>query len=197
MNKKIVITTMITIFILLGAATASSTTLSVQQANRKSTFADNEISLGTATVYGDGIEGNTVADAVTEKNLIIQLISSQETADLFITYSIRCDGALDEGRVYLFVQLNGDSIGNESVDTAENEEGTIGFYDVLLKKGDVLTWEIGVLYSNFDPLFSKADLDVGASVIISKSRTTHSRLFDSPLFQLLLRLPVFTRLLAL
>jgi len=196
-KKKIVITTMVTIFILLGAATASSTTLSVQQANRKSTFADNEISLGTATVYGDGIEGNTVADAVTEKNLIIQLSSNQETADLSITYSIQCDGALDEGRVYLFVQLNGDSIGNESVDTAENEEGTIGFNDVLLTKGDVLTWEIGVLYTNFDPIFSKADLDIGLSLITSKSRTIQSRLFDSPLFQLLLRLPIFTRLLAL
>ena len=196
MKKRLVITTLVTIFLLLGAATVSSVNVTVKQANSKSTFADHVISLGTALAYGDGVEGNTIADAETEKSLIIQLNSNQETADLYMTYSIQCDGTLDNGSTYFFVQLNGISVGNLTVYTDESDSGTLEFKDVLLTRGDVLTYEIGVLYACFNPIFSKADLDIGATIIINKPKAIHNNLFRSPFFQFLQRSPIFARLFA-
>jgi hypothetical protein len=67
--------------------------------------------------------------------------------------------------------------------------------DVEVSNGDLLTFEIGILYTNFDPLFTDYDLDIGGGVFI-KSRSLQNRFFDSPLFQLLQRIPILFRLFA-
>ena len=194
MNKKFIAIAMATILIFLGATTTgSSLKMSIKNlVEEKPTFAE-EISLGSATVYGDGIEGHTNVDAITAKDLTIKITSDPETIDFYISYSMQCDGALDQGRVYLFLQLNGESLGNKSVEIAESEEGTLKFDNVIVTNGDILTYEIGALYANLDPVFTAGDLDIGAALIL-KSRTIHNRLLDSPMFQLLLKIPLFARL---
>lgn len=55
MNKKFIAIAMATILIFLGATTGSSLKMSIKNlVEEKPTFA-KEISLGSATVYGDGI----------------------------------------------------------------------------------------------------------------------------------------------
>lgn len=196
MNKKIIAMTIATMLIFLGTAAVSGSKMSITRTiDNNPVLADQEISLGSATIYGDGIEGHTNVDAVASKELTIKITSDPETVDLKISYSIQCDGPLDQGRVYLFVQLNSVDQGNESVEVAETESGFLTFDNVELSNGDVLTYEIGVLYANFDPIFTDADIDIGAAVTI-KSRSIQSRFFDSPLFQLLQKIPIFLKLFA-
>ncbi len=193
MNKKFIAIAMATILIFLGATTGSSLKMSIKNLVEEKPIFAEEISLGSAIIYGDGIEGHTNVDAIAAKDLTIKITSDPETIDFYISYSIQCDGSVDQGRVYLFLQLNGESLGNESAETAESEEGTLKFDNVIVTNGDILTYEIGVLYTNFDPTFTAADLDIGVALIL-KSRTIHNRLLDSPMFQLLLKIPLFARL---
>ena len=120
-------------------------------------------------------------------------INDPEIVDLKMSYDIKCDGSVDQGHVYLFAQLNGVEIDNVSVIVEETETGYITLADVEVSNGNVLTFEIGVLYTNFDPFFTDYEVDIGGGVFI-KSRSLQSRFFDSPLFQLLQRIPILFRL---
>ena len=187
MNKKIVTITVVSILILFGAAAGSSSKISIKHlVQEESTIADKEISLGSASVYGDGIEGHTNVDAIASKDLTINIGSDQENVDFNISYSIQCDGEEDIGMVILLVQLNGESLGSNSVFSSESKSGNLKIEDVLVKQGNLLTYEVVALYINTDPSFTEIDPDAGGALII-KSRTINNRLYDSPLFQLLLR----------
>ena len=126
MNKKIFAITLVTMLILLGAATASNAKMSIQHSvKEKPAILKKEISLGSATIYGDGIQGNTNVDAVAKKSLTITIGSNQENVDFNISYSIQCDGDDDIGIVILLVQLGGVSLGYNSVFSSESKEGEL------------------------------------------------------------------------
>jgi len=192
MNKKIIAFTMATILITLGVATGTSVKINEKPSEGLS-FADMTINLGSATIFGDGIEENTIVEAVTEKELTIEITSDSVTADLEMTYSMQCTGEVDQAGIYLFVQVNGVNIENISVNTTDSVSGKITVSGVTLSNGNLLTYEIGALYGNADPFFTKGDLDLGAAVVI-KSRNANYRLFDMPIFQFFTKLSIFARL---
>ena len=193
MNKKIFAITLVTILIAFGATTVSNAKMSIQHSvKEKPAILKKEISLGSATIYGDGIEGNTNVVAVAREGLTIEIGSNQENVDFNISYSIQCDGEDDIGIAVLLVQLGGVSLGYNSVFTSESKEGDIKIEDALVKRGDLLTYEVIALYINTDPTFTRLDADAGGALII-KSRNIHNRLYGSPLVQLLQKLPLLSR----
>jgi len=193
MKKKNIAIAVATMMIFLGASTVSGTTSITQNVEKNPVMANLEVPLGSASIYGDGIQGNTIVDAVATKELIIEISNDPEIVDLKMSYAIQCDGSVDQGHVYLFAQLNGFEIDNVSITVEDTETGYITLADVEVSNGDLLTFEIGILYTNFDPLFTDYDLDIGGGVFI-KSRSLQNRFFDSPLFQLLQRIPILFRL---
>ena len=193
MKKKFIAIAMATMMVFLGASAVSGTTSITQNAEKNPVMANLEVPLGSATIYGDGIQGNTIVDAVATKELTIEISNDPEIVDLNMSYDIQCDGSVDQGHVYIFAQLNGVEIDNVSVIVEETETGYITLADVEVSNGDLLTFEIGVLYTNFDPFFTDYEVDIGGGVFI-KSRSLQSRFFDSPLFQLLQRIPILFRL---
>jgi len=193
-NKKIFAITLVTMLILLGATTASNAKMNIQHSDEeKPAILKKEISLGSATIYGDGIQGNTNVDAAVREGLTIKIGSNQEYVDFNISYSIQCDGEDDIGIVILLVQLGGVSLGYTSMFSSESKEGDLKIEDALVKQGDLLTYEIIALYINTDPAFTRLDADAGGALII-KSRNIHNRLYGSPLVQQLQKLPLLSRL---
>ena len=193
MKKKFIAIAMATMMIFLGASAVSGTTSITQNVEKNPVMANLEVPLGSASIYGDGIQGHTIVDAVASKELTIKISNDPEIVDLKMSYDIQCDGSVDQGRVYLFAQLNAIEIDNVSVVVGGTESGQIIIENVEVTNLDVLSFEIGVLYTNFDPVFTDYDVDIGGGVFI-KSRSLQSRFFDSPLFQLLLKIPLFARL---
>jgi len=121
--------------------------------------------LGSAYVYGDGIEENTVVDAVAGDDLIIRISSQTEIVDFYITYDITCDGDYDEGRVYFLLQINGEEQGQREVITFYSESGNLVFEDVEVSLLDILTFEIGAVYTNLIPPFVIPDIAIGGGLV--------------------------------
>ena len=193
MKQKIIAVSMATIMVFLVASALGSATSISKKNNEGISPASIDVDLGSATIYGDGIEGNSDVDAETEKELTIKISNDPEYLNLKMDYSIQCDGDVDQGRIYLFVQLNGLEVDNVSIIEEGNQNGQITIDNVEVTNGDVLTWEIGTLYTNFDPFFTDQDVDIGATVII-KSRSMQNRFFNSPLYQIFQRIPILFRL---
>lgn len=197
MNKKLITIIVVTSLIFLGMATGTSAKINLNEfVKSKSALAEREIFLGTGYIYGDGIEENSICDAVTVKDLIIKISADTEVVDFYMTYDIQCNGSFDEGHVYLFIMINDVEIGNQSETIEGIETGEIRFADVTLTKGDVIIYGIGVVYSNYNPWFFDLDGDVGVAYVL-KPRTIQNRLIQSPFFQFMLKLPLVARLLSL
>jgi hypothetical protein len=198
MKRKILSISVVFILIILGATTVSNAKMSLQNtANNRQIGANRVIELGTADVYGDGIEPNTEVDAVCTLASPINLDSASEIVDLELTFDIQAEGENDIALIIVFAQLNGASVGEDLVATTESESGTLSIKDVELKKIDVitlLTVEVAALYlSNSDPTFYQVDLDTGLAIIRPKSKNIESRIQSVPLIQSLLNLPKIAR----
>ncbi len=175
MKKKIISILLVGILILVGL-TASANAININQVikQRNLNNANREIPIGSASIYGDGIEENTIVDAVARKNLRIGITAKQETVDLYIDYSINCSGSVDEGLVYLNVQINGVELDNVSVTSQDIDEGKLKIENVLLERGNVLTCVVGVLYTNYNPLFLVPDVDAGGGAINKAKNSLHN-----------------------
>ena len=194
MDKKIIAIAIATIMVFLGASVITSAK-SISQNKEKTMMGNQDVILGSASIYGDGVEGNSDVDADATKDITIKIQNDPELVDLIMDYSIQCDGALDQGRVYLFAQLNGVEIDNVSIIEEETHTGQIIIENVEVKNRDVLTFEIGCVYTNFDPFFTDPDVDIGGGIFIKhRSRSLENIFFDSPLLQFLQKIPIFFRL---
>ena len=200
MKKKIFSITVVMILLLLGTTTVSDARMNrnVQKTTlEKQSILNRPIELGSATVEGDGIEGNTIVDAVAVRNATIKIGSGQETVDLKITYSIECDGTEDLGIVLLFAQLNGLGVGDDIVITTDTSNGEIIIPNVVIANNNILTYQITALYYNSNPRFNKIDLDTFGSLVRKpRIKGFENKFYCYPLIQLLLNLPNFVKLLA-
>jgi hypothetical protein len=200
MKRKILTIAVVSILLILGAATVSNAKMSIKNVtNNRQITTNRAINLGTAEVYGDGIEPNTIVDAVCNLEREINLDAASEIVDLELTYTIDTLADSDLGLIIIFAQLNGASVGEAIVVTSENESGTLSITDVTLEKKDIitiLTVEIAALYFSSDngDTFYLLDLDTGWSIVKPKAKNIHSRLHSFPLIQSLLNLPRIARL---
>jgi len=113
MNKKIIAFSIIMMLMIFGITTmsyAKNTNLSFND-NGSYKKLNKEIFLGTASIYGDGIEENTVIELDAEIDLSIGIDSQTEIVDFYVDYTMTCDSLTDNGIVTLFVQINGDNVG--------------------------------------------------------------------------------------
>lgn len=194
MNKKIFAVTVVTILILLGVTTVTNASMSIQRSvEEKAATANKKISLGSVTIYGDGVEGNTLVDAIAGTGLTVKIGSDQVNADFNMSYSMQCLGEDDLGVAILLVQSGGRDLGYGSVFTSEIKDGDLKIENALIKKNELLTYELLGLYINTDPAFMDLDVGIGGALIV-KPRNIPSRLYGSALVQLLEKLPLFSRL---
>ncbi len=197
MKKKIFSITVVMILILLGVTTVSDARMSMSKQYskiEKTTTQNRVIPLGSATVYGDGIEENTIVEVSIELNEV-KIEPPEEYVDLQMSYSLQCDADKDIGIVILLAQVNFESRGDNVVLADEIESGDIVITDVLLKNLNVLTVEAAAFYINSDPVFYRFDIGTGGAIVEKKSRNIHTRLHRFPLVQSLLGLLKFNKLI--
>ena len=98
MKRKLCGIVILITIVLLGMSAASNARFINQELPRNMALKtlNAQKLLGSASVFGDGIEENTVVDAVAEDDLIIGISSQTEIVDFYITYDITCDGDYDE-----------------------------------------------------------------------------------------------------
>ena len=155
--------------IMLGAAIISEgAVLKKQITNFK--YQNQEVYLGTATITGDGTELNTTVETTAENDLVIRTDTETSFIDLYITYSMTCNGLTDSGVTTLLIQVNGETKGHNESATLNFKEGDLFFENLEVKWGDVLSFEIGAAYTNGFPPFVESDLAVGGGIISKKAR---------------------------
>jgi hypothetical protein len=191
MKKKIFSITVVVILLILGISTVSEARMSIKNVKTQETL-NEPIVVGSATIYGDGIEGNQALTATIDIPSELRVNATGDLVDLKLEYDIDCDGDEDLGIIILMAQQNGRSVGEGFVLTTENETGYVVIDNVLLKKEEVieiLSIEVAVIYFNTDPQFHEIVIDTGLSIIRERSRHAHQRIHNFPLIQSLLRLP--------
>jgi len=171
MNKKIVIMAIVSFLLILGAITTSNANVIKQSAisNINQITANKEVNLGWANIVGDGTEENTAVDVDDKNDLIIKTGSKTSYLDFYINYSMFCDGLTDSGLITLLIQINGGKRGNNSIITFTNKEGNLFIKNVEVKWGDVLSFEIGAIYTNIFPSFVKPAYVLGGGLISKKA----------------------------
>ena len=199
MKRKLISIAVVSILLILGAATVSNAKMSIKNVSTNQQVGANRvIEIGTANIFGDGIEPNTEVDAVCDLEREIQLDAASEIVDLELEYDIVTEGDTDFGLIIIFAQLNGQSVGEDLVVTSENESGVLSIKDVELKKVDIitlLTVEVAALYLNSaEETFYLIDLDTGWSIVRPKAKNTHTNLHSFPLIRSMLNLPRIARL---
>ena len=168
MNRKLCAIAIIVTIVLLGMVTVTNAKPVTQKTVKNILFnnLNKQIYLGQATIWGNGTsEENTTVDVAAGDDLIIGISSQTEIVDFYITYDITCDGDYDEGRVYFLLQINGEEQGQREVITVYSESGNLVFEDVEVSRRDILTFEIGAVYSNLNPPFVIPDIDIGGGLI--------------------------------
>ena len=199
MKRKILSIAVVSLLLILGAATVSNAKMSVKSESNNKQISNNKvIDIGSVNIFGDGIEPNTEVDAECTLEREIKLDATSEIVDFELDFDIVTEGDTDFGLIIVFAQLNGQSVGDDLVVTSENESGVLKIKDVELKKVDIitlLTVEIAALYLNSDiETFYSIDLDTGWSIVRPKSKNTHTNLHSFPLIRSMLNLPRIARL---
>lgn len=164
-NKKICAVAIVLTLLLLGMGTVSNAEVINQKITRQSKTARTQILLGSASIFGDGIEENTVVDAIASDDLTISIPSQTEIVDFYITYDIVCNGDLDDGRVYFGLQINGEHQELQEANTSDIDSGNLILEDVEVSRGDILTFEIGAVYTNLIPPFVVPDVAIGGGIV--------------------------------
>jgi hypothetical protein len=193
-NKKFCAVVIVLTLLLLGMGTVSNAEVINQKITRQPKTANIQILLGSASIFGDGIEENTVVDAIASDDLTISIPSQTEIVDFYITYDIVCNGDYDEGRVYFLLQINGESQELQEAITVDSDSGNLILEDVEVSRGDILTFEIGVGYTNLIPPFVVPDVAVGGGIV--NRPVLFNLLFEKfPVLSYLLSNSFFIRLL--
>lgn len=170
-----IITALITTSVMTLIAPISRSVVITEKMNPMSD--DQQIYLGQANLYGDGIENNTIIDLKAEKKIFFGIESKVTTVDFYITYSIECDGLTDSGFILLLIQINKENRGYVEHITLDSDEGTIIVENVGVKRGDVLTFEIGATYANLVPTFTIVNYTFGGGVVYIKTQVTVDKIF--------------------
>lgn len=131
---------------------------------------NQEIYIGMATIIGDGTELNTTVETAAESGLIIKTESETSLINLNLTYYMECNGLTDSGVTSILVQVNGDLKGHAEAVTVNVKEDNLILENLEVTWGDVLSFEIGAVYTNGFPPFVKSDTAVGGGVISKKAR---------------------------
>lgn len=195
-NKKICAVAIVLTLLLLGMGTVSNAEVINQKITRQPKTASEQILLGSASIFGDGIEENTVVDATANTDLTISIASQTEIVDFYITYDINCNGDNDFGNVYFFLQINADNQEPQEVNITDIGSGDLILEDVEVSRGDILTFEIGAVYGNLIP--PHGDFDVAAGGGIVNKPVLFNLLFEKfPVFSYLLSNLFFIRLLSI
>jgi hypothetical protein len=199
MKRKILSIAVVSLLLILGAATVSNAKMSVKNVSNNKQISDNTvIDIGSVYIFGDGIEPNTEVDVECTLQREIKLTATSETVDLELDYEVTTEGETDIGLIIAFAQLNGASVGEGIFVTSESETGVLSITDVILEKKDIitiLTVEIAALYLNTDvETFYLLDLDTGWSIVRPKAKNTHTNLHSFPLIRSMLNLPRIARL---
>ena len=193
-NKKICAVAIVLTLLLLGIGTVSNAEVINQKITRQPKTASEQILLGSASIFGDGIEENTVVDAIASDDLTISIASQTEIVDFYITYDIVCNGDTDFGIVYFFLQINGENQEPQEVNITDSDSGDLILEDVEVSRMDILTFEIGAGYTNLIPPFVVPDIAVGGGIV--NRPVLFNLLFEKfPVLSYLLSNSFFIRLL--
>lgn len=128
------------------------------------------VNLGSATIVGDGTKDGSSVDAEVRNDLYIPTNSETSYVDLYISYSMICDGLTDSGLIILTIQINGVNEGSNEVVTIDNDEGKLKVENVQVEWTDIFTYEISVAYTNLVPPFVKPIIVFGGGVIGPESK---------------------------
>jgi hypothetical protein len=162
----------------LGHITREKTFVSsVETANR-------QIRLGSASIYGNGTHSQLNATA--EKFLGgIPLQSETETVDFYIEYDMVCNGLVDTGSIGLGIAINGKNVSdpkNSLVITGAKKNGTFLIENVQVKRRDVLSFGIAVVYLSVNhPNGGNWTSAYRLGVILSKSMSRFSWIASHPI----------------
>ncbi len=193
-NKKICAVAIVLTLLLLGMGTVSNAEVINQKITRQPKTARTQILLGSASIFGDGIEENTVVDAIASDDLTISIPSQTAIVDFYIEYDIVCNGDLDDGRVYFGLQINGENQELQEANTSDIDSGNLILEDVEVSRGDILTFEIGAVYTNLIPPFVVPDVAIGGGIV--NRPVLFNLLFEKfPVLSYLLSNSFFIRLL--
>jgi hypothetical protein len=164
-KKQYFIFVALAVFILISSGMVSANLLKKQTSTNLTKAANREIYLGSATIYGDGTEENTTVDLNAENDVTIGIDSQTETVDFYITYSMNCSGVTDNGALTLLIQITGVQKGINETITFSEKEGKLIVEDIEVNRRDVLTFEIGGVYTNLNPPFVVSDIAIGGGII--------------------------------
>ena len=169
MKRKVLTIIVVIIFLLVGVCTVSN---AKTIGNNKSKTLNQDVYLGYANIYGDGIEENTVIEAEAENDLVVKIGTSPDYINFYIEYDIDTNNGLnDNGVITVFLQVNGEQKGHNETITFDDEQGMLYIKDVEVKKGDIFTFEMGVVYTNLVPPFTDTATAYGGGAI-AKSKST-------------------------
>ena len=143
------------------------------------TNVNQQVYIGEAAIIGDGSEENTTVEAVAETNIVIKIDTNPSYIDLIVNYSMVCNGSIDSGIVSLLVQINSEDKGHVETGTLTNKTGELIFEDLEVNGGDVLTFQIGAVYTNAQPFFTTSDVAIGNEIITKKTRTILGVVYDN------------------
>ena len=181
--KNRAITLIIAIFLIMLGTTIITEGAILKKQITNVNYQNQEVYLGTATMIGDGTELNTTIETTAENDLVIRTESETSLIDLYVSYSMECNGLTDSGVTTLLIQVNGETKGHNESATLNFKEGELIIKNLEVKWGDVLSFEIGAAYTNGFPPFVESDLAVGGGIISKKARIQSMPYFT--LFRLL------------
>ena len=194
MRKKLFSILVVMSILLLGSVTVSNAeNILKNSAREKPRITNKMITLGSASIFGDGIEGNEIVEAVTEKFAFLRMESNTQTFDFNMTYSIDCDGDDDIGIIIFMVQCGGVTLDEKTVISTGNESGELKIENKIINNNEIFSYQILAIYLNTDPNFNNMKMDAGAAMTTTP-RTIQNKIHDHPLINLLLSLTRFSRL---
>lgn len=194
MKKKVLAIIVLSIFLIFGVTTGlNAKTIEI---NKFKTL-NQEVYLGYANIYGDGVEENTTIETEAKNDLIVKIETSPDFIDFYIDYEIDTNNALsDHGAITIFLQVNGEQKGNNETITFDKKQGMLYIRDVEVKKGDIFTFEMIVAYTNLVPPFTSTTTVYGGGAI-TKAKSFETNTYELFWFieMILSRFPKITYLL--
>jgi len=198
MKRKIIVGIVLLLFLLTGINNTNAMTVSSENIITKPKVSLNEkIFLGQVKIDGDGTQENSSAEAYAMNDLLIKTKEEVSYLDFYIDFDMLCDGNTDSGSATIFLQINGIQIGHDENLTFTENHGELIIENVEVKWGDILTFEVGALYTNGIPPFTDQKAAVGGGAI-SKVRSHSNNIFERinmefPIFKYLLNKSIFNR----
>jgi hypothetical protein len=154
MKQKFLTIVVIMILLIVGASVTSNAKL-IEKKNNNSKILNQEVFLGYANIYGDGVQGNTVIEVEAENDLVVKIQTSPTNLDFYIEYDIDTNNGLnDNGAVSFLLQIDGAQVGHNETLTFDDVQGRLYIDEVEVEKGDVFSFEVGALYTNILPPFT-------------------------------------------